>query len=768
MTPFERNSFSRDFSRFILDHPWRSISLALVLVALLVPGLRYMEADFGYRIWFRSDDPLLSKFDAFERRFGNDEMVAVVVHSPTGIFDRGSVAILHELTEEMWQVPEVIRVESLTNYNWTHADGDELIVEPLLDPDEEMTNSLLQERKRVALEHEIIPGYLVSRDGKTAIIYSMLKPAIGGTPDFEVVVGSVRAVCERYKGRDDHEYFVTGPAVITQTFKDVTQADLQKMVPILFMAILLFLWLSFRRLSGVLIPTLLIFLCLLMTLGFAGWFDIKFNNLTAAVPHILIAISVADTVHILVTFFQFRGSGVARREAAHLTLVKNLTPTLLTSVSTSIGFFSYFSAKIVPVVHMGILAGVGTLMAWLITIFLIGPLMAYLPIKVKTKQTQEEAQEPHPLAIRYAGWLQNNRNLLLAFFTVLVAVAAYLALQNEVNSNPFKYFAEKVPIRIANEFAEQEVGGMMGMEIVVDSGKEGGAKQPAFLKKVETFQQWLDSRDHITKTVALTDIVKQVNRSLHEDDPSAYVIPDEGNLAAEEIFLYSMSLPANSDITNRLSLDESMLRLTAMSRLHESKPALKEIQLIEAKGKELGLELYVTGKMPLYQNMNPYVVTAFISSISLALVLVSVLMIFAFRSWKLGLLSMIPNTVPLVFGGAIMTLLHKPLDIGTVLVTSTCLGIAVDDTIHFLANYNRWRKLGVSPKTSVAHVLTHTGPALFVTTLVLVVAFATFAFSSFVPNINFGIMTAIVLSSALITDGTLLPALLLRGEAAKD
>ena len=129
---------------------------------------------------------------------------------------------------------------------------------------------------------------------------------------------------------------------------------------------------------------------------------------------------------------------------------------------------------------------------------------------------------------------------------------------------------------------------------------------------------------------------------------------------------------------------------------------------------------------------------------------------------------MIPNTVPLVFGGAIMTLLHKPLDIGTVLVTSTCLGIAVDDTIHFLANYNRWRKLGVSPKIAVAHVLTHTGPALFVTTLVLVVAFATFAFSSFVPNINFGIMTAIVLSSALITDGTLLPALLLRGETGED
>ncbi len=207
MSPYESKSFSRNFSRFIIDHPWRSVCLALTLVALLVPGLRYMEADFGYRIWFRSDDPLLAKFDAFERRFGNDEMVAVVIHSPTGIFDLESAEILHELTDEMWQVPEVIRVESLTNYNWTHADGDELIVEPLLDPYEEMTSDLLAERKKVAQEHEIIPGYLVSHDAKTAVIYSMLKPAIGGTPDFEVVVGSIREVCDRYKGRGDHEYF---------------------------------------------------------------------------------------------------------------------------------------------------------------------------------------------------------------------------------------------------------------------------------------------------------------------------------------------------------------------------------------------------------------------------------------------------------------------------------------------------------------------------------------------------------------------------------
>ena len=512
---------------------------------------------------------------------------------------------------------------------------------------------------------------------------------------------------------------------------------------------------------GILLPFFVIIMSISAVLGFAGWIGIKFNNLTATVPHILIAISVADAVHILVTFFQFRSAGLERKQAAHQTLVKNLQPTLLTSISTAIGFYSFASAEILPIVYMGILAGTGTLLAWAITIFILGPLMAYLPVKVKAKPQAIKPDQAHPLAIRYAGWLQRHRFAIIGVFVLFTGTAVYLALQNEINSNPFKYFAEDVPTRVANEFAEERIGGMLGMEITIDSGVADGVKDPEFLKKVEAYQEWIDDLPHISKTLAITDIIKQTNRSLEGDRQSAYVIPDDQDLVAQEMFLYSMSLPQNMDLNNRVTLDNDMLRLTAMSSLHDSKQSLKEIARVEAKAKEMGLDAYVTGKMPLYHGMNPYVVNAFIRSISLALVLVSLLMVFTFRSVSLGMLSMIPNTVPLVFGAGLMFLLNKPLDIGTVLVTSTCLGIAVDDTIHFLANYNRWRRLGVSRQEAVAQVITHTGPALAVTTLVLVMAFSTFAFSSFVPNINFGIITAIVLTSALVTDATLLPAMLL-------
>ncbi len=780
MTPYDKQTLSHKVATYLIDNPWKSILAAIVLIGVLIPGLARLKTDFSYRIWFRDTDPLLAKFDAFERRFGNDENVVLLLHSPSGIFDKESSELLQKLTEEFWQVPEIIRVESLSNYNWTHSEEDDLMVEPLIPDDQELTDEILAERREVALNHEVIPGYLVNDEGTVAVIYGSLKPAIGGTPDFQTVVDGARALmarhqggepvtylhnAEKYKGPGDHQFYLTGSALVSHTFKELTQSDMETMVPVLLGAIVLFLLLSFRNKSGLILPFIVIALSVIGTLGFAGWIGIRFNNLTAIVPHILIAISVADAVHILVTFFQFRASGLERKQAAHKTLVKNLEPTLLTSVSTSIGFFSFFSAKIIPVVYMGILAGTGTLLAWFITIFLVTPVMAYMPIKVRFKGSKTHHTDAHPLALRYAEWLQRNARMVIAVFAILGVAAVYTALQNEINSDPYKYFAESVHTRVANDYAEKAVGGMSGMEISIDSGEPDGIKKPEFLGKVEAFQNWLDSQSYVSKTISVIDIIKQTNRSLNGDSQDAYMLPDNHELIAQELFLYTMSLPQGMDLSNRMSLDNSLIRLTAMTNLHASKQTLLEIDVIEAKARELGLNAEVTGKIPIYHSMNPYVVNAFITSISMALVLVALLMCFALRSFKLGMLSMIPNTMPLIMGGAFMYLLDKPLDIGTVLVTSTCLGIAVDDTIHFLSNYNRWRKHGSSPSHAVAHVLTHTGPALFVTTMVLVVAFATFMFASFVPNINFGMITAIVLTTALFTDVTLLPAILLAKKA---
>lgn len=745
---------------FSIGRPKTALLTSLVLLGTMLPGIARMRPDFSYRIWFRESDPLLHRFDAFERRFGSDENALLIVHSEDGIFDASSMKLLQAATEDLWQVPEVIRVDGLTNFNWVHAEDDDIIVEPLIPDDAPLTPEVLDARKKIALEHEVLPGYLISADAKTALVFAHLKPSFEGSPDYEAVIHGVRGIVEKYAD-GEHVFHITGAAAISQAFKESTQADMQKIVPIVLSLTVALLVVLFRSFGGVALPMLVVFFSILTTLSFAGWAGIPFTNMTSIVPQILIAVGIADAVHILTTFFIARRAGHAQLPSARHSLIKNFTPTVLTSVTTAIGFFSFSTAELKPLGELGVLAGFGAVVAWFLTYLIIGPLMVLVPLKVREVENAPDVGQAGPFAQRAAAWVAARRGPIIGFYALFTLAAVGLALRAQVNSDPFKYFSESFWLRQANEYVEAHVGGSMGAELMIESGAPEGVKDPAFLMKVDAFQKWIEAKPYVTKAVSVLDPVKQVYRSMHGDDDAYYAVPDAKKTVAEMLFLYTMSLPQGMDINDRVTIESDALRLTALWNLHDSSTVLRTAAEWTAKAREMGLDVLFTGKSILYQGMNPRVVRSFVVSVSAALILISLLLVFAFGSLKSGLIAMIPNTLPLVFGGALLTVLDKPLDIGTVIVASVCLGIAVDDTIHFIANFNRLTGEGRSPQEAVAHVFSHTGPALIGTTVVLVGAFGAFVFGTFMPNVNLGIMVASVLSFALVADLTLLPAILI-------
>lgn len=773
MVPKRPNPLVHRLMTFPIQRPWTSLLMSLLLLGLLIPGLGTMGADFTYRIWFNSDDPQLQRFESFERRFGSDDNVVVVVHSPSGIFDEDSVSLLHNLTAELWQVPGIIRVDSLTNYAWTHAVGDEIVVEPLLGDPGELGLSEITKRGRVAVNHEVLPHYLLSPDGKTALIFGIIEPSFSGSPDYQLIVGSgsttepqqegVRQKVAKFAGHTDHVFYLTGTAAISDAFRQASQEDLQTMLPILFGVIVFFLLASLRRVSGVVLPFVGIFFTIFMTLGLAGHVGIQFNIVLATLPNMLIAIAIADSVHILSSFLHLRRSGLDRRDAAQEALARNFRPTLLTSLSTAVGFLSFATADLVPLAHLGYLAAFGCMAAWALTLFFITPLLTLFPLRIKTTSPSSAAQleAPHSWALGLTKLIGSYKKSIISFFLALATLSLGLGTSIDVNSNPFRYFADEFSLSKAQRFMENHVGGSLGPEIVISSGRADGIKDPDFLRRVDIFQKWLDKQPYITKTISIVDVLKQVNRSLHSDDPQWFRLPKTREEIAEQLFLYTMNLPQGMDLNDRVTLDSDAIRLTALWTLQTSKESVDAANRIEEKAAELGLNAQVTGKIMLYRAMNDPVVRAYLNSLAFALVGIAIILMVSLRSVRLGLLSLIPNTVPLALGAGMAALLHKPLDIGTVLVTSVCLGIAVDDTIHFLSGYHHWLREGHERESAIAMVFTHTGPALVVTTLVLVAGFGTFAFASYVPNVNFGILTALILSTALITDLFLLPALLL-------
>ncbi|MBT4762410.1 MAG: MMPL family transporter [Bdellovibrionaceae bacterium] len=759
-----RNSKALEqFLKFIIESPYKSILVGLVFVFLAGFGAKNLYPDFSYRIWFEKDNVKLLEFEAFERRFGNDEVAVIALHSPSGIFDKDSAQVLSELTENLWQAPDVIRVDSLSNFNWVHAEGDEILVEPLIPDDEELNFELLEQRKEIAVNHKSIKGYLINESSSTTLIFASLKPQIEGSPNFEKIITGLREIIAKYEGRSDHTLYLAGTPALNFAFKEASQSDMANLVPIVCAVAILFLILSFRRFSGVVLPLVVIGLTVIATMGFGGWFGFELNNLTSIVPQFMIAISIAVAVHILASFFQFYQQGFEQKEAVTLTLSKNFLPTLLTSISTSVGFFSYAIGSEIPAIaKMGIMAGAGSLSAWVVCYFILGATLNILPLKRKEGVIEENPDlRPSERSIYFSKLIYKWKTQLLVFIVLATGLSIFLASKVTVNSDPFKYFDDQYPLSIATDFMEKEIGSALGLEIVLDTNETDGIKDPAFLKKVDAYQNWILNYKEITKTVSIVDILKEMNKVLNGGTEDQYILPESKELVGQQLFLYTMNLPQGMDINNRVSIKNDSLRLTAMTNSHNSVQVMNMIEEFEQKAKDMGLEAHVTGKFPLYLSNNGLVVKSFSISMSLAVFFISILLIFGLGNVKIGLLSILPNAIPLFIGAAVVYMTGRYLDIGTMIVGSVCLGIAVDDTIHFLANFKKFLDSGDDAKTAVAKVFTHTAPALITTTLVLVAAFATFAFASFIPNQNFGKFVALILSVALILDLTVLPALLL-------
>ena len=292
-----------NLSRHLVERPLSCILIAIIITISLIPGLNRVESDFGYRIWFRESEPLLKRYDDFQAKFGNDDLVNIIIHSPDGIFDKRSIEIVREATEGMWLIPDVISVDSITNYQWTTADGDDITIEDFIP--EEFDQSILNKKKELAINDKTLPDYLINKKATVTNIYAKIRPYFKGAPDDKLIINKTREMINKIKNRlgkdDKHEIYINGSLDINNTFREVSEHDVKTIFPAVFILIIIFLTFTFKRLLGVILPLIIITLTTLSTFGIAGYLGIKFNNMIAMVPTIIIAIAIADSVHVLIT-----------------------------------------------------------------------------------------------------------------------------------------------------------------------------------------------------------------------------------------------------------------------------------------------------------------------------------------------------------------------------------------------------------------------------------------------------------------------------------
>ena len=727
------------------------IGLTLV-VALLSISLKELAFEGSYKIWFDKDSRIIKEYEAFRSRFSGDDTFIVAFRDERGIFTQKTVKTILRLTKEFEKLPGVRKVESLANYQYISSEDDDIVVEDFLYGDDNLT-----QKKAVALKDTLILNQLISKDGKTTMIAVALDNKIGSDEDVNIAVfKSLERILKEEAKRTLYRFYLTGVPAVTASLVMISQHDNLLLMPLAVVLVVLFLALIFRSIIGVIVPSAVIVFTFLTILSIQMLLGYKLNNFTVNIPAFITAIAIADAMHLYIAWIHYKLKGKTTKEALKHAMRSNLVPMALTSFTTATGFATLTVSAIEPIFTLGVAITSGAFLAFVFTVVLVPAILLLLPPHYQAKPVRFV----NLANIKgYGAFIRRNDKKIVALFIFLIAITASGLLWLKVDSNSIKYFSKETLVRSGAEFVEKHLTGSMRYEVIVDSLKKEGVKDPKFLQAIERFEEALKARyENVRYTSSIKDIIKRMQKVLNPDAKNA--IPTERNLVAQYLLLYSMSLPQGRELNDKIDTNERYLRISINTDIVDTSKDIEMIEWIENYFKtRTPYRATVQGQTAIFAYMQSSVTKTLVYSISLTLVIVAVSMLLIFKNLKLLWIFILPNLAPIVIVGGIMGWLGIHVDIGIAIFSAVILGIAVDDTIHFFSKYFEAQKR-CGFEESIDYVLAHSGNAMILTTIVLSLTFSIFALSDFVPNVHFAIVSVSALNIALAFDLVLLPALL--------
>ncbi len=756
-----KGSFVAKLGNLVTHHPWWIICITLLLVAAAGSGLQHIELNNNYRIFFGKDNPQLLAFDAIQNTYSkSDNLMFVVEPANENIFTKKNLQAIIELTEEAWQLPYSSRVDSITNFQHTVAEGDDLIVNDLVTETESLTEDQLQKIKQIALHEPLLRNRLISPSGHVAgVNVTVQLPGTNPLEAMEIAEVARKMAKQLTNKYPDIKLHITGLVMLNNAFGEASINDNKTLTPLMFGIVFLVLYLCLRSVSATFSVILVTFFSIIFAVGLAIWLGIKLTPTSATSPIIILTMAVADCVHFLVTTLHNIRLGHEKKQAIKESLRTNLQPIFLTSATTAIGFLSMNFSDAPPFRDLGNIVAIGVSIAFIFTITFLPALITVLPIKTTLKEEPSNAAMKH-----FAEFVIRWRHALL-IGNILLAIGLISQIpKNELNDEFVKYFDQTFEFRRASDFLNENMGGMYSVEVAFDAGEEGEISDPLFLQWVNVFKEWLSMQPEVAHINTISDTFKRLNKNMHGDDPKEYQLPEKRDLAAQYLLLYEMSLPYGLDLNDQINLDKSGIRIIVT--LHN----LSSQQMLSI---ERRINDWLDKNMIEYKPIlaSPTLMFAYIGKRNIqrmligsvaALALISLLLIIAFKSIKVGLISLIPNLIPAGMAFGIWALINGTIGLALSVVTGLTLGIVVDDTVHFISKYRRARiELDYSPEDSVRYAFSTVGIALWVTSLVLVSGFLVLATSHFTMNQGMGLLTAITIAVALFLDFLLLPPLLM-------
>ncbi len=735
----------------------------LVVLALAAGAARLATVDVDVRNHFGGDDAHIVALDRLEDTYALSDAALAVAAPQTGtIFTREALAAIEELTERLWQTPYVTRVDSIANYQHSEGFEDELVVEQLVRDAAALTDDELKRIEDIALATEEVAGRFVSRDGRVAgLVVSVALP--DGREERQVAKVEVTDFLRKTaaESRRDHaaiDYHLTGELVLNRAMREAIDDDTGILAPIVLATMLLAAVVLLRSVWGTAAIVLMLAAVLGSGVGFTGWTGMKFFGESAAALFVLMAVTVAHSVHVIEGMLAGLRQGMDRRQAAVHSVRTNWWAVFLTSLTTAIGFLSLNFADMPPFRVMGNMVAFGVMCAFVYSVTLLPAFLSVVPMRSRPARPGRA-----DFFDRFGRFVVSRRTALLWSFGLLIVVLIAGISRIELRENWLELLDESYEFRRSTDFISRNFSGVETYEYSLSAGREGGVTDVDYLKRVDAFAAWYRTQPEVAHVFAISDIVKRLNRNLHGDDPDEYRLPGDSDLAAQYLLLYEFSLPAGRDLNNLIDVDRSSTRMTVVlkSLSTAEKIALDDRAQGWLRQNAPGMETGATGVALVGAHSIQRNIEGMLLGTVIAMGLVSLLLLLVFKSVRLGAISLIPNFVPAAMAMGLWGYVVGEVGVAASVVTAIAFGIIVDDTIHFMTKYVSARKSGLLPSESVQSAFRSVGRALLATTVVFGLGFMVFAASGLVTNQALGLLVGMTVVIALLADFLFLPPLLM-------
>ena len=737
----------------LLDYPKIVLSFLATVTIALGSYITDIKMDFSIEQLFSQNDPVVERFLTLREEFEGVDNVIYLFYKSQDPFSYENLIKNKEMVDAFESIKGVSSVSSLTNVELFTDSGDYLLSQVY----ESIPKSLdsLSLAKEQIMNSNLLRNYLISEDGTIAAFLIDIDSAFNEHDGREQILKEI----DRFQQLVDWEWHQTGLPIIRTRYVQYMIADnITFLGPVVIM-LFMFLSILFRSWVGLILPLLVVLLTIIWTLGFMVASGITINIISYIIPTLLMVVGISDSVHLLVKYYSTLNKLKDKNKSLVETLRKIGIAIFFTSITTAIGFGALSMVKIQIVKEFGIFTALGVFFAFIITILLIPSSLVLLKTTPQSKLDRYSTGFRVRIIKKFIKLVRvYPKGIVLSGFSITV-IGLFGALQINPHSKLLDDLKPGNPLLEDMRLAEEKMGSVLPVEIIIEVNENGPLNDIQDLPTMSflnDLSRYVSEIPEVGKVISVSDFLKEIHQAMNDGDPDYFVIPQSRELIAQYMLLYE------SEFESFINLDYTKLRISAQINDIDSRRSAEieeDINKYIASRIPDGLNAEVTGTALLALRTNNYLVNNLLASFFIALLIITFVMIFLFRSVKMALISILPNIIPMMTMAAILGFFQIPLRPATAMTFAVAFGIAVDDTLHYLIRYRMELSQQHYRQANDATLL-GTGIAMMSTTAILSAGFLVLTLSEFKPTIEFGMLAVITIVTALISDITFLPALL--------